>query len=201
MLSQLLSRLATAVLLSLALLTASGAAFAQQEEKQNKADAQSAGKVETDDDDQNAAALEAAANGGSATFGPIAVTVQVDPQYCRTGGVQCVGATLTPGVAAANTNRNPVRLGIQVLNAAGLPVNGLTDAQINVINNFVPAGGPGLGQFSCGTCFQSAGNGMYAIFIRPIPAVNWKSGSYFVQVQVTVGATTHRALAQIEIPF
>ena len=136
---------------------------------------------------------------GSATFGSLTLTVQVDPKYCGTGGVQCTGPGLSTTFPADN-NRNPVRLGLQVLQAT-TPVANLTDADINVINSFVPAGGSAVNQIACASCFQNAGNGMYAIFVAPGAGQTWKPGSYFVQVQVRVGVETHRALAQIEIPF
>lgn len=135
----------------------------------------------------------------SATFGSLSLTVQVDSLYCRTGGVQCTGAGLTT-VAPADNNRNPVRLGLQVLDGL-TPVTTLTDADVSVINSFVPAGGAAVSQLACASCFQNAGNGMYAIFVNPAAGQTWKPGSYFVQIVVVVGARTHRALAQIEIPF
>jgi hypothetical protein len=139
------------------------------------------------------------ANAASATFGSLTLTVQVDTKYCATGGVQCTGPGLTT-VAPADNNRNPVRLGLQVLQGT-TPVSNLTDAEVTVLNSFVPAGGAAVSQLSCGACFQNAGNGMYAIFVNPGVGQTWKPGSYFVQIQVKVGVETHRALAQIEIPF
>jgi len=130
------------------------------------------------------------------TFAPLALTVQLEPTYCRTTGTQCV----TSGVGAMPGNRNPVRVVLQVLQDA-TPVSNLGDAQINVLNSFAPAGGTQAVQTNCASCFQSVGSGMYAIFVNPANGAVWKSGSYHVQVQVTVGATMHRALTQIEIPF
>lgn len=176
-------------------------AFAQQE----KTDTGNTGQVAaaesavvTKADFSKESSPEAAlANLSSATFGPLSLTVQVDQSYCASGGVQC----LTPGVAALNTNRNPVRLGLQVLRGS-TPVTTLTNADISLINPFVPAGGAAVGKLACGNCFQNAGNGLYALFVNPANAAfNWKSGSYFVQVTVQDGPRTYRALAQIEIPF
>lgn len=138
-------------------------------------------------------------NGGSVTFGSLTLTVQVDNTVCATGSVQCSGPGLSHTLPA-NTNRNPVRLGIQVLNGT-TPETTLTDANINVVTSFVPAGGSLLAKLSCPNCFQNAGNGVYAIYVNPFSTFNWKSGSYFIQIQVTTGVITHRALAQIEIPF
>jgi hypothetical protein len=142
-----------------------------------------------------ASQMLAASAPGAATFSA-ALTVQVDHSYCRTGGIQC----FLPGQEPNDLNRNPVRLGIQVL-SGGLPVNGLTDADINIINPFVPAGGSAISQISGASTFQAAGNGIYTIFVAPGVGQTWKPGSYFVQVQVNVGGTLQRALAQIEIPF
>lgn len=141
----------------------------------------------------NLALLSAAP--GAATFGAT-LTVQVDHSYCRTGGIQC----FLPGQAPGDLNRNPVRLGIQVLNG-GVPVLGLTDADIDVFNPFVPAGGSALSQVACAACFQPAGNGIYTIFVAPAVGQTWKPGSYFVQVRVNVAGVIHRALAQIEVEF
>ncbi len=132
---------------------------------------------------------------GAATFGA-SLTVQVDHSYCRTGGVQC----FLPGQAPGDLNRNPVRLGIQVLNG-GVPVLGLTDADIDVFNPFVPAGGSAISQIACASCFQPAGNGIYTIFVAPALGQTWKPGSYFMQVRVNVGGVIQRALAQIEVSF
>jgi hypothetical protein len=129
----------------------------------------------------------------------VKLSVRVDNTYCATFGVQCSGPGLS-FAAAANTNRNPVRLGVQVLND-GAPVTTLTDADINIINPFVPAGGTSVTQLSCATCFQNSGAGIYTIFVQPANSALWKSGSYFAQVQVKVGSDIHRALVQIEIPF
>lgn len=143
---------------------------------------------------QNAEQLVTAAP-GAATFGA-ALTVQVDHSYCRTGGVQC----FLPGQAPSDVNRNPIRLGLQVLNGL-TPVNGLTDADVEVSNSFVPAGGSAVSQIGGANTFQNAGNGMYSIFVAPGVGQTWKPGSYFVQVRVNVNGTIHRALAQIEISF
>ncbi len=150
-------------------------------------------ELETTQNFTNLALLSAAP--GAATFGA-SLTVQVDHSYCRTGGVQC----FLPGQAPGDLNRNPVRLGIQVLNG-GVPVLGLTDADIDVLNPFVPAGGSAISQIACASCFQPAGNGIYTIFVAPTVGQTWKPGSYFVQVRVNVGGVIRRALAQIEVEF
>jgi hypothetical protein len=132
---------------------------------------------------------------GAATFGA-ALTVQVDHSYCRTGGIQC----FLPGQAPSDVNRNPVRLGLQVLNG-GAQFSTLTDADVDVLNSFVPAGGAAVSQITGVSTFQNAGNGMYAIFVAPGAGQTWKPGSYFVQVRVNVNGVIQRALAQIEITF
>lgn len=191
-----------ASLLSLlsALLLAS-VAFTQEEKRDHSKTGQVAGaadtkiRVETESEALPTAPLQLTAASGAATFGA-ALTVQVDHSYCATGGVQC----FIPGQVPADANRNPVRLGIQVL-SGGVPVTTLTDADIDVVNNFVPAGGAAVSQIACGSCFQNAGNGVYTIFVAPGVGQTWKPGSYFVQVRVNVGGNLQRALAQIEIPF
>lgn len=142
------------------------------------------------------------------SFGPVDLTVHVDETACATGAIQCAegGHTFE---AAGRTNHNPVRLGIQVL-AGRKPVNGLRSDAFSVFNRFVPAGGGGVDRDNCTQCFQSVENGLYALFVHPLPSVgNWVSGSYFVQVIVKVPVTngttnstrTERALLEIEIPF
>ena len=178
-----------------------GAAFAQEP----KVDHGASGKIEQSEQSPIKLALidldevDTQSSVGSATFGSLTLTVQVDPKYCGTGGVQCTGPGLSTTFPADN-NRNPVRLGLQVLQGT-TPVNTLTDADVSVLNSFVPAGGSAVNQIACGACFQNAGNGMYAIFVAPGAGQTWKPGSYFVQVRVQIGTRTHRALAQIEIPF
>jgi hypothetical protein len=130
---------------------------------------------------------------------PVRLSVKVDNTYCATFGVQCSGPGLS-FAAAANNNRNPVRLGVQVLNN-GAAVTNLTDADINIINPFVPAGGTSVTQLSCPACFQNSGAGIYTIFVQPANSAFWKSGSYFAQVQVKIGSAIHRAMVEIEIPF
>ena len=120
------------------------------------------------------------------------VTVHVDQTYCGTGGVQC------PAFAVAGpTNRNPIRLGIQL--APG--ISGVPTGSFAVVNPFVPAGGASVVRRTCADCFQDGGSGIYAIFVEPAGLGNWKSGAYFVQVQVTVGGAVLRPMVQLEIPF
>jgi hypothetical protein len=133
------------------------------------------------------------------TANRVKLSAKIDNTYCATFGVQCSGPGLS-FAAAANNNRNPVRLGVQVLND-GAPITNLTDADVNIINPFVPAGGTAVTQLSCGSCFQNSGTGIYTIFVNPANGALWKSGSYFAQVQVKVGSDIHRALIEIEIPF
>lgn len=128
------------------------------------------------------------------------VTVRVDHEYCATGGVQCSGTGLTPGVAVANTNRNPVRVAIQVMEA-GAPVTTVTDPSITIVSPLFPAGGSAVMKYACTSCFLNVGNGIYTIFLNPIGTGNWKSGSYFVQVLVTTASGTARELIRIDIPF
>jgi hypothetical protein len=129
-------------------------------------------------------------------------SLQVDQTYCATGGIQCVGAGHT-FEAAGPGNHNPVRIGIQV-QQGGMPVDGLASTDFTVLNPFVPAGGPGVTKLACASCFQAAGQGLYTLFVHPAAVgVNWKSGSYFVQIQVRLlsGTRTIRGLTKIEIPF
>ena len=120
------------------------------------------------------------------------ITVHVDQTACATVAVQC------PAFAAAGpTNRNPIRLGIQL--APG--VAGIPSSSFGIFNPFVPAGGTAVVRRTCASCFQDGGSGMYAMWIEPGGVGNWKSGSYFVQVQLTVGTAVLRPMVQLEIPF
>lgn len=171
-------------------LTFTGAAFGQE-------DYQNAGATESQ---VNGNAAKYAPTLGNAAFGTSALEVRakVDREYCATGGVQCAG--LTPGVPAQKTNRNPIRIGLEVLDS-GAPVTTVATADVTVNNPFVPAGGTAVNRFSCATCFQNGGNGLYTIFLNPFGAANWKAGTYFVQVVVTSGSSTARRLIQVDIPF
>jgi hypothetical protein len=152
-----------------------------------------------------AAVVPAHAELASGNFtGKTQITVGVDNDVCRTGAVQCTGAGF---VAPASGNRIPVAARIQVLNSAGNPVNGLTDADFAVVTGFVPAGGAAVMKRVCASCFQAVpGNiGVYGLFIEQIPGQNWKSGTYYVQIQVTTtsaaGPFVARGLTEIKIPF
>jgi hypothetical protein len=133
--------------------------------------------------------------------GPLELKVLVDQTICGTGAVQCTGSGHTTRTAAKN-NHNPVRVIIQVLDENRIPVTGLTAASFGVSTPFVPAGGPGLTRLDCGLdCFQASPDGVYGIFVHPAPAsTNWKSGSYCLQVQATVGSLSVFGIVLISIP-
>jgi hypothetical protein len=90
---------------------------------------------------------------------PFKLTVKVDQSYCATGGVQCT-TTGHSAAAAGASNHNPVRFGIQILDADGHPVDGLASTALTVFNPFVPAGGPAVTRLDCSDCFQAAGQGL-----------------------------------------
>jgi hypothetical protein len=127
---------------------------------------------------------------------PLTVSVVVDGSYCATDGAQCFSAD-----APSPSNRNPVRLGIQVTDDAGMPVMGLPSSAFRTHNNFVPAYASSIARNPCSNCFQRGLQGLYTIFVNPDESRTWHSGSYFVQVEVSDGPLSGRALAAIEIPF
>jgi len=137
-----------------------------------------------------------------AISGPLQLKTLADPSICRTGAVQCSGSGHTTRAAAKN-NHNPVRVMIQVLDETGKPISGLTSASFNVSTSFVPAGGPGLARLDCGPdCFQESPEGVYGIFVHPAASgVNWKSGSYCLQVRVSAEAISAFEIVLIPIPF
>jgi hypothetical protein len=130
--------------------------------------------------------------------GPVQITVNVDPTVCRTGAVQCSG---TGGTIPANGNRVPIAVRFQALTNSGAPITTLTQANVTLVTGLVPAGGTLLSIRSCASCFQNVGNGVYGFWIEPFGSFNWKSGNYTVQVQVTSGTFTARALTEVPIPF
>lgn len=132
--------------------------------------------------------------------GPLQLTVLVDQGYCGTGGAQCM-YTGHSKKAAAKINHNPVRIMLQVLDEMGKPIVGIASDSFTVLTPFVPSGGPGLTRLVCSDCFQESPEGVYAVFVHPSPAGNWKSGSYCFQVHVTVGSISGYAVALIAIPF
>lgn len=109
------------------------------------------------------------------------VQTSVDTATCATVPVQCAGPghSYTP---ADSTNHNPLRMFVQVVDAAGLPVNGLTLDNFNFSNNFVPAGASGAvvcTEADCGIYrFQATANGLYSIYLDHNLSGNWKAGSY-----------------------
>jgi hypothetical protein len=137
-----------------------------------------------------------------AISGPLELTMLIDQSYCQTGGVQCTGNGHT-AKAALKTNHNPVRVMIQVLDEKRNPVTGLASAAFSIAVPYVPAGGPGLTRLDCAECFQGSASpdGVYAIFVHPAIAGNWKSGAYCLQVEVVVGTAVSNAVGLISIPF
>jgi hypothetical protein len=136
-----------------------------------------------------------------AVSGPLELTMLIDQSYCQTGGVQCTGTGHTAR-PALKTNHNPVRVMIQVLDEKRNPVTGLASAAFSIATPFSPAGGPALVRVDCSTCFQSSDpDGVYAIFVHPAVAGNWKSGAYCLQVEVTAGTAGSNAVGLISIPF
>jgi hypothetical protein len=147
-----------------------------------------------------AAGDQARADLPSGNFGgSTQITVAVDNDVCRTGAVQCTGAGF---VAPAQGNRIPVAVRFQALSSGGAPVGGITSANVSIVTAFVPAGGSSLSIRSCTDCFQALGSaGVYGFYIEPAGALNWKSGTYYIQVKVVKGSFTARALTEIKIPF
>ncbi len=147
---------------------------------------------------------------GSAAFGPVDLTVQVDRTLCAASPGLCQSADVYHTSAAAGPdNHNPVMLGLQVLDD-GDPVAGLLKTAFTISSiQVVPAGGPFLKVIDCPSCFGGPllGDGIYFILVDPIPlGMNWKSGTYLVQVRVTHSGKkgqmiTKRALARIDIPW
>jgi len=155
------------------------------------------------DDDETGQIKEALSIAGVplAISGPLELTMLIDQSYCQTGGVQCTGTGHTAR-AALKTNHNPVRVMIQVLDEKRNPVTGLASAAFSIATPFVPANGPSLARVVCASCFQEGSpDGVYAIFVHPAVAGNWKSGSYCLQVEVTGGTAGSNAVGLISIPF
>ncbi len=147
-----------------------------------------------------------AQDAGSAAFGPVDLTVQVDRKVCSNPVGPGYPVCEPAGQPAGPTNRHPVLLGIQVLDF-GEPVLGLTQTAFSIYNPLVPAQGGFLKIKDCDIhCFSEWGHGTYMLYVDPIPAdpYTWKSGAYFVQVRVTFTrawrTVTRRAFARIDIP-
>lgn len=136
--------------------------------------------------------------------GPVSLSVGIDENACMTGLVQCQDFGFG---SPADDNQIPVAVTIQVQGRElGSPATGLASEAFSVDTAFVPAGGSSLKRIDCPDCFQEASNGVYRIFLKPIRDITWKSGSYFIQVQVSLTdqfgvEQVGRALAQINIPF
>jgi len=124
----------------------------------------------------------------------LAVDSEVNEAACAAGAVQCGdGTTGHTFAVASSANHNPVSITLLVtLN--GTPIGGLPAAAFDFSDGIVPAGGPGIsrcpaggsGCASPGNLFQDAGNGLYVIWVHPTPAGNWKAGSYYSRITVTM---------------
>lgn len=123
---------------------------------------------------------------------------RVDTAYCASGGVQCSAVPGHTFAAASSTNHNPVRVLVQV-SYDGQGVTGLTPANFTFTDGFTPAGGisPELCAMAiCGPfSFQENAAGLYAFFLDPGVAGNWKAGTYAgtLAVAYTSGDKTYQS--------
>lgn len=119
----------------------------------------------------------------------VTVTAKVDTGVCASAFIQCGAA---PFMAASNLNAEPVRLFVQITQY-DRGVDGLQPDAFVIHNPFYPAGGRQVQKCDVTRCgadwFQSGGNGLYSIFLEPLPVAtqdNWQSGEYAVTIEVTV---------------
>jgi hypothetical protein len=140
-------------------------------------------------------------NAPAATTADVAIAATVaaivEHSLCASGGPQCTGQA-----AAANSNRNPVRIVIQLQADDGNPIIGLQTTAFTVNSVFGPTGGPRLARYTGPEEFQSTSTGVYAIYAQP-GSGNWKSGTYSVQVAILaplLNPNGIRILLPIEIP-
>jgi len=130
----------------------------------------------------------------------LTVQTSVDTAVCASVPVQCANHSYTP---ADSSNHNPLRLFVQVVDHAGMPVNGLTLANFAFTNNFVPAGGGQAvicSEASCGTDrFMAAPNGLYTVFLDRGPAGNWNAGAYAGTIVVTSGSSHGASMVNFSI--
>jgi hypothetical protein len=131
----------------------------------------------------------------------LTVQTSVDTAVCASVPVQCANHSYTP---ADSSNHNPLRLFVQVVDHAGMPVNGLTLADFGFTNNFVPAGGGSAvicSEASCSTDrFMAAPNGLYTLFLDRGPAGNWNAGAYAGTVVVSSGDDSGASMVNFSIP-
>lgn len=148
--------------------------------------------------DVNASSMNVADTELALAHGAFHGPVLVDQTACTMAAVQCSGSGGISGELPGTTNRNPVALTFELLDAAGNPITGVTQSSVIIDTARVPAGGAGLTYAGCSSCFQENRPGVYTIFVQPIGMNNWKSGNYVVILR---GAgVTPRALVQITIP-
>lgn len=141
----------------------------------------------------------------SAHAAPLNVEARVDTEVCASGAVQCtVAGTGHSAAEASSANHNPIRMFVQVVSKSGVPVEGLTAANFEFENPFVPAGGGAAGLCDEDTCtedtFQGGGNGLYSLFLDRSAAGNWKAGAYAGTVTVTQGGNRGAAIVTFDIP-
>lgn len=144
------------------------------------------------------AGLSAASGRAPVTYAdpttPLDVVVQVDEAACASGMVQCAGGDGHSAVIASDRNHNPLRV-VVLVTADGRPVTGIPASSFVYHSGLVPAGGPmstmcpaGAGGCDPNANFGEIGPampGIYQFWVQPLPAGNWKAGTYFNTLTVT----------------
>lgn len=136
----------------------------------------------------------------------VTVSAKVDTGVCASAAVQCGPENAGP---ASNLNESPVRLFVHV-SQHGRGVEGLAADAFAFVNPFFPAGGRAVHKcaVNCGMAwFQDGGNGLYSIFLEPVPSPmpdSWQAGEYAATVEVVVtdafGDSDGTALVTFDIP-
>jgi hypothetical protein len=134
---------------------------------------------------------------------PLRIEVRVDTKACASSLVQCSGHPSSP---ANDQNDNPIRMFVQVSDIEN-PADGLSPENFELSSPFYPGGGRAF-QFCEENCgdewFQVGGNGLYSIFLEPLPQTptrSWKAGTYAGTVKVRLPSGTRGvALVSFEVP-
>lgn len=122
------------------------------------------------------------------------IDVDVDAEACVTGAAPCAAFSPFP---PATTNRNPVRLIVQVI--APEPVDDLTQDSFEIRTQFSPSGEGSVEPLTCPECFESREGGTYALWVLPSEEL-WEGGSYWLLLTATIEDGMLPALVRLDVP-
>lgn len=126
------------------------------------------------------------------------VNLVVDEDTCLQGKNWCTELG-TAGLPAANFNTEAVVVLVQLIKPNGQPITGLAFGDF-VVEAKLNTGGNGVvkaDDIVCPSCFFEEGDGAYRLVLQPV--TSWRTGTYAVQLRVSVSGNTIYKLFPLEV--